>query len=40
MPAIEKTKLANGLEVWMVEQRELPMVSMNLVFKTGSSNEA
>ncbi len=39
LPAIEKTKLANGLEVWMVEQRELPMVSMNLVFKTGSSNE-
>ena len=39
LPAIEKSKLANGLEVWMVEQRELPMVSMNLVFKTGSANE-
>ncbi len=39
LPPIEKTKLANGLEVWMVEQRELPMISMNLVMKTGSANE-
>lgn len=39
LPPIEKTKLSNGLEVWMVEQKELPIVSMNLVLKTGSSNE-
>jgi zinc protease len=39
LPAIEKTKLANGLEVWMVEQKELPIVAMNLVFKSGQSNE-
>jgi zinc protease len=39
LPAIEKTRLSNGLEVWMVEQRELPMVSMNLVLKTGQTNE-
>jgi len=39
LPPIEKTKLSNGLEVWMVEQRELPMISMNLVMKTGSANE-
>ncbi|MBP6002166.1 MAG: insulinase family protein [Pyrinomonadaceae bacterium] len=39
LPAIEKTKLSNGLEVWMVEQKELPLISMNLVLKTGSSNE-
>ncbi len=39
LPPIEKTKLANGLEVWMVEQKELPIVSMNLVLKTGSANE-
>lgn len=39
LPPIEKTKLANGLEVWMVEQRELPIVSMNLVLKTGQTNE-
>lgn len=39
LPVIEKTKLENGLEIWTVEQRELPIVSMNLVFKTGSTNE-
>lgn len=39
LPAIHKTKLSNGLEVWMVSQEELPVVSMNLVLKTGSSNE-
>jgi zinc protease len=39
LPPIEKTKLSNGLEVWMVEQKELPIVSMNLVFKTGQVNE-
>ncbi len=39
LPPIEKTKLANGLEVWMVEHRELPVLWMNLVLKTGQSNE-
>lgn len=39
LPPIDKTKLANGLELWMVEQKELPIVSMNLVLKTGSVNE-
>lgn len=39
LPPIEKTKLSNGLEVWMVEQKELPIVSMNLVLKTGSAGE-
>ncbi len=39
LPPIEKTKLDNGLELWMVEQKELPIVSMNLVLKTGATNE-
>ncbi len=39
LPPIEKTKLSNGLEVWMVEQDELPIVAMNLVLKTGIANE-
>ena len=39
LPPIEKTKLSNGLEVWMVEQRELPVIAMNLVLKTGQVNE-
>lgn len=39
LPPIEKTKLSNGMEVWMVEQKELPIVALNLVIKTGSANE-
>ena len=39
LPRIEKTKLSNGIDLWMVEQHELPIVSMNMVFGTGSSNE-
>jgi zinc protease len=40
LPPIEKTKLSNGLEVWMVRQTELPLVSMNMVFKSGGTFEA
>jgi zinc protease len=39
LPPIEKAKLANGLEVWMVRQAELPIVSMNLVIKSGGTFE-
>ena len=39
LPPIEKIKLSNGMDLWMVEHRELPIVSMNMVFRTGSSNE-
>ncbi len=37
LPTIEKTKLSNGLEVWLVKQSELPIVTMNMVFKTGTT---
>jgi zinc protease len=37
LPKIEKNKLSNGLEVWSVKQTELPIVSMNLVIKTGQT---
>lgn len=39
LPPIPKTKLSNGLEVWMVEQKELPIVAMNLVLKSGATFE-
>jgi zinc protease len=39
LPPIKKSKLDNGMEVWMVRQDELPIVSMNMVLKTGSVNE-
>jgi zinc protease len=37
LPKIEKTKLSNGLEVLFVKQSELPMISMNLVVKSGGT---
>jgi zinc protease len=35
IPAIEKTKLSNGLNVWIVQHHELPIVSMNMVINGG-----
>ena len=35
LPAIEKSKLSNGLDLWVVQQHELPIVSMNLVVNAG-----
>jgi zinc protease len=40
LPAIEKTKLSNGLNVWIVRQTELPIVSMNLVINAGGTLDA
>lgn len=40
LPAIEKTKLSNGLNVWIVKQNELPIVSMNLVVNAGGALES
>ncbi len=37
LPAIEKTKLSNGLNVWLVKQNELPIVSMNMVLNAGGT---
>src|SRR5690606_34568031 len=39
LPKIQKEKFSNGMELWMVEQKELPIVSMNMVFKSGSASE-
>jgi zinc protease len=35
LPPIQRAKLANGLDVLVVEHRELPTVSMNLVLRGG-----
>jgi zinc protease len=40
LPAIEKTKLSNGLNLWVVKQSELPIVSMNLVLNAGGIFES
>lgn len=37
LPSIEKAKLSNGLNVWMVNTKELPIVSMNLVIGSGGA---
>jgi predicted Zn-dependent peptidase len=39
IPAIQKTKLANGLSVWLVEHHELPVAAFNLVIGSGSAND-
>jgi zinc protease len=37
LPRIERRKLSNGLEVLIVNHKELPVVSLNLVLKTGAA---
>jgi zinc protease len=37
LPSIDKQKLSNGLNVWIVRQTELPIVSMNMVFNAGGA---
>lgn len=39
LPEIQKTRLSNGLAVWLVEHRELPIVALNLVFQSGSDRD-
>lgn len=39
LPEIQKTKLANGLNVWLVEHHELPTVAFNLVIQAGSDHD-
>jgi predicted Zn-dependent peptidase len=39
LPAVQRRKLSNGLEVLVVEHHELPVVSMNLVMKTGTAGD-
>lgn len=39
LPEIQKAKLPNGLTVWLVEDHELPTVSLNLVFRSGTDHD-
>ncbi|NNE98596.1 MAG: insulinase family protein [Pyrinomonadaceae bacterium] len=39
LPPVEKTKLSNGLEVWLVKRDKLPIISMNMVIKAGVTSE-
>ena len=37
MPAIQKSKLSNGLAVWIVEHHEVPLAQVNLIVRAGSA---
>ena len=37
LPPVQKHELANGLDVWIVEQHEVPMVQANLIVRAGSA---
>jgi zinc protease len=39
LPAIEKRELTNGLDVWVVEAHEVPLVQVNLVVHAGSGDD-
>ena len=39
LPAVQRRRLSNGLDVLVVEHRELPVVNLNLVVKTGGASD-
>ncbi|HEY6510322.1 MAG TPA: pitrilysin family protein [Vicinamibacterales bacterium] len=39
LPDIQKRTLSNGLPVWIVESREVPLVQVNLVIHAGSADD-
>jgi len=39
LPQLQRRKLANGLDILIVEHHELPVVTMNLVVKSGSASD-
>ena len=40
LPRVAEHRLANGLTVWLVESREVPLVQLNLVVHAGSGDDA
>ena len=39
LPSIQRAKLANGMNVLLVEKHELPVVNLHVVFPTGRAND-
>jgi predicted Zn-dependent peptidase len=39
LPRVEQHELANGLTVWLVDSREVPLVQVNLVVHAGSGDD-
>lgn len=40
LPAVQKSTLGNGLPVWVVEQREVPVVHVLLSIRSGAASDA
>ena len=38
-PKVEEKVLSNGLKVWLVEQKQSPLISMQLIFNHGSNSD-
>ena len=39
LPPIQKHRLTNGLEVWLIEQHEVPLVQVNLLVRAGIADD-
>src|SRR6476659_1569811 len=39
VPAVKETKLPNGLTVAVVERHDVPLVSVNVLVRSGAANE-
>ncbi|HEY3517948.1 MAG TPA: pitrilysin family protein [Gammaproteobacteria bacterium] len=39
LPMIEKHELTNGLDVWLIERHEVPLVQVNLLIHAGSGDD-
>ena len=39
LPAVQQARLSNGLDVWLVQRRELPLVVLNLVMQSGTDRD-
>ena len=39
LPGIERSALSNGLDIWLVELHEIPLVQVNLLVLTGSGDD-
>ena len=37
LPTIQKQKLSNGLDVWIVEHHEVPLAQINMIVRSGSA---
>ena len=39
LPAVQQARLSNGLDVWLVQRKKLPIVVLNLVMQSGTDRD-